>query len=433
MQLFIEMSDNRNEVFMDGKRIVISAAVLLWAIVIAVGIRETVWHFYEPPEDIGSRIITVNSDPGEIAKEWFQQYTDRLKGWKVPFEYRISSAEIDQTEVLTDLGDHYVQIDYTVKTVSVNDQIVQNLELTGTEKRRVYTGQMVLHFLKNNDGSYTLNERMRPVQYQMLTPQFQEERNTPQTQHYKMNTEEPMTYYISDSTLYVTYDSGEHLIEVPDGYESVCAAANGTYNELLNDNSYVVTEEFTAFVAGNNLLYSTDCGKTWELSHITDRPSIAKSFLSKTDSGVYVTIAVDRSLGNDYYGTFYSSDFITWVNIRSKDGGWVGLDCSFWTAADIGYYAEDDSLFVTKDQGTTWQEAVIPEAEEVTAHLGFNPFDTVEQMYEAEGVFCLVLGQGDDGDYMRNGVLMEAFYKSEDGINFLFVKEIEDDTPEEAG
>ena len=47
-----------------------------------------------------------------------------------------------------------------------------------------------------------------------------------------MKTDEPMTYYIRDGVLYVTYDSGENFIEVPDGYEKVCSQSNGTYNEL---------------------------------------------------------------------------------------------------------------------------------------------------------------------------------------------------------
>ena len=45
----------------------------------------------------------------------------------------------------------------------------------------------------------------------------------------------------------------------------------------------------------------------------------------------------------------------------------------------------------------------------------------------------LVMGQGDDGDYMKDGKLSEALYRSEDGVNFSFVEETADDTPEQAG
>ena len=107
-----------------------------------------------------------------------------------PYEYRITDARINQAEVLDDLDEPYVQLDYTVYTASSNTQIVQNLELMTTDTRRMFTGQMVLHFTGNGDGTYTLDEKMRPVQYQIMTPEFQEERNTPQTQHYKIRTDE---------------------------------------------------------------------------------------------------------------------------------------------------------------------------------------------------------------------------------------------------
>lgn len=415
------------------KRIMISAAIFLWAFLIAAVFREIVWHFFDPPQSVGSTVQTLSDDPEETAQKWFEEYFDRLKGWTVPYEYRIVDVQIDQSEILTDLDVPYVQLDYTVRVASANDRIVQNLELAGTDTRNVYIGQMVLSFEDNGDGTYTLTDRLRPVQYQIRTPQFQEERNTPQTEHYKMNTEEPMTYYIADGVLYVTYDSGENLIEVPDGYEKVCGTENGTYNELLAYNSYIVTEEFTAFVAGNDLLYSMDQGETWQTSHITDWPSIANRFLSKTDSGYYVTIAVDRSLGNDYYATFYSSDLKTWTDVPSIESGWSGLDCVFWTADDRGYYARENVLWVTRDGGASYEMITVPEAVKVTADQGFNPFDTVERMYEEDGVLFLILGQGEDGDYVKDGVLMEALYRSEDGLNFTFVEEVADDTPEEAG
>ena len=88
---------------------------------------------------------------------------------------------------------------------------------------------------------------------------------------------------------------------------------------------------------------------------------------------------------------------------------------------------------VTQDGGETFQDITIPEAEEITGELGFDPFDTVEKMYEKDGILYVVMGQGDDGDYMKDGKLAEALYRSEDGVNFTFVEEIADDTPEQAG
>ena len=128
-----------------------------------------------------------------------------------------------------------------------------------------------------------------------------------------MRTDEQMTYYIENEVLYVTYDGGENFVEVPDGYEKVCTMANGSYNELLPYNSYLVTEEFTAFVTHNSLLYSTDKGETWKESQIYAGAYRANVYVSMTDNGCYVTLAVDRSLGSDYYQTFCSQDLETWT------------------------------------------------------------------------------------------------------------------------
>lgn len=415
------------------KKILLSAAGFLAATLLAAGFREVVWYRFEMRPVVGETVTSSMYDLEEMSWRWFSSYFEQFKGWSVPYDYRITDARIDNMEVLTDLETPYVQLDYTIHVASANDRIVQNLELIGTDTRRVYSGQMVIRWEDNGDNTYTIAEKLRPVQYQIMTPEFREEQNTPQTEHYLMRTDEPMTYYIENEVLYVTYDSGESFVEVPDGYEKVCVQANGAYNELLAYNSYIVTEEFTAFVAGDSLLYSTDMGETWTESLIYQGAHRANAYVSMTDNGCYVTLAVDRSLGSDYYQTFCSQDMETWTAVQSPEMGWSNLTCSFWTKDGKGYYAKGESLSMTEDNGASFQEIVIPEAVEVTAGLGFNPFDTVERMYEEDGILYAVVGQGDDGDYVKDGKLAEALYQSQDGKTFTFVEEIADDTPDQAG
>ena len=66
-------------------------------------------------------------------------------------------------------------------------------------------------------------------------------------------------------------------------------------------------------------------------------------------------------------------------------------------------------------------------------NLDLIPLIQWKKMYEEDGILYAVMGQGDDGDYIKDGKLAEALYRSEDGVNFSFVEEIEDDTPEQAG
>ena len=314
---------------------------------------------------------------------------------------------------------------------------MNNLELIQTGERRVYTGQMVLRWEQTEWDTWQIAEKLRPVQYQIMTPEYQEEANMPQTQHYKFQSDKEMTYYIQDETLYVTYDGGETFQEVPDGYEKVCKETNDTYDELLDDNSYIVTEEFTGFIGytdqGTELIYSEDKGGTWQESLITENGYKAASFLSRQNGVCYVTFATDRALGSDYYGSWWSEDLNTWTYITTGDMPLSNLTCVYWASDGTGYYARGELLYRMAGREGGLEELTWPEAVEVTESLGFNPFDSIDRFYEEDGVLYMVVGQGSDGDYVKDGKLSEALYQSADGVTFTFVKEIADDTPEEAG
>lgn len=393
-------------------------------------VLELIWHEYKPPQIVGSEMRKkgiTQEDREDLSREWFEHYTDELTGVSVPYDFRIKKARVDSVEVLDDV---YIQIDATIWPASSNQEIINNLGLIGMGKRHEYQCQMVLKWVKDGK-TWTIDEKLSPVQYQLQTPEMQEEIHRPQTEHYAMQTEEEMTYFIENNVLYVTYDAGKTLHEVEDGYEKVCREVNGTYQELLPYNSYVITPEFTAFVGYSDgktsLIYSKDEGKTWQESGIYDGGFKANTFLAKTKNRCYVTFAVDRSLGSDYYTTFQSEDLQTWNEVRLSENFWSNLTCSFWSNDETGYYSRgSDSFYMTTDGGAGFQETKYPAAQAIVDELGFNPYDTVEKMYCEDGKTYMVVGQGDDGDYVRDGELMKALYESQDGVNFIFVKEIAD-------
>ena len=344
----------------------------------------------------------------------------------MPYDYRIREAKLEHVEILEE---YYIQLDYRVKAASACPQLISNLGLVGAKELYTYYWQTVLHFEKK-DGIWTVDKRMRPVEYQLQSPSMIEEFKRLQTQHYKMQTNKEMGYYIRDGVLQVTYDGGETFKEVKDGYEMVCITPNGTYDELLMENSYIVTPEFTAFVAypeeGVSLLYSTDEGSTWKTSKISDMGYRANTFVSKSESKYYVTSAVDRTGGSDYYVTFVSEDLKTWTRIHQPEWMYSNLSCVYWNNADVGYYAKGDLCYMSKDGGNSFSQMQIPMAEEIVSKLGFNPFDTIEMMYEENGITYMVIGQGDDGDYAKDGKIIKALFRSEDGEIFTFAEEIMD-------
>lgn len=415
------------------KKILAAAAALLASVVVAGAYRELEWNAFFPPKVEGGGIQGVSDseqlDLKDISSEWFEYYIEDLTGTKIPYDYRVTRAEVENIDILED---NYVQLDATIWAASANQSIVNNLGLISTGKRYQYQYQKVLKWEKEGD-TWVIDASMSPVQYQIQTPEFQEEIRRPQTEHYALQMDKEMTYYIDDGVLYVTYDAGETFREVKDGYEKVCKEVNGTYQEFISDNSYVITPEFTAFVGYSNgktsLIYSTDQGETWLEREIYDGGFKANTFLAKTENRCYATFAVDRSLGSDYYATFWSDDMQTWNSIDLPETFWTNLTGSFWPDDMTGYYAKYSNTFnVTKDGGVSFQEMQYPEPQEVIDEIGFNPYDTMEEMYVENGVIYMVVGQGDDADYVKDGELMKALYESQDGVNFTFVKEIVDTT-----
>lgn len=441
------------------KKIIAGAAGLLLAIAVMGSIREIIWRQYIPPAVIGDTVNLADAEETDtlegISRKWFDEYAKKLKGWKVPYNYRLTDARIDRisypksempgTSEQTDAAqaekeeqtEGYVQIDYTVRTASSNYEIISNLRLVSGSYRRTYKGQMVLGRKKTGENRWQIMENMSPVQFQIKYTDIISESSVPQTEHFTMKTGVERTCYVRDHVLYVTYDAGEHFVEVPDGYEKVCKTANGTYQEYLTENSYLISPEFTAFAAyegeGVSLLYSTDAGQSRKESRISELGFRANTFLSGDARYCCVTFAADRSLGHDYYVTFCSKDLENWKPVELPETLCSNLDCVFWSDEQTGYYAKGRMVCRTTDGGKTFHDITIPETEEVKKELGYDPFDTVERIYQENGMLYMIVGQGDDGDYVKDGKLRKALYRSQDGSGFTFVEEVADDTPDLAG
>ncbi|GEM_PF-403061 len=395
-------------------------------IVLCLSALQIIWSQYEEPEIKGSEVIINESDQATIEKvteKWFQEWVEGHEGWKVPFSYRLKNAEITSIDML-ETG--YVEVHYRTTIYGWNGKVIHNMGLISTDIKNEYDGQWVLKW--QEDGStWKIEEVMSPVQYQIQTPEFAEERNQPQTTHFAYDKEKEMSYYVKDETLYVTYDKGETFTEVPDGYEPVCKTVNDTYDEYLPDGSYVVTEDFTAFIGYENsqtiLIYSIDKGNNWSQSVIYDGGYRANSFISKTENYCYVTFAVDRTGGSDYYCTFRSPELENWETVSLPTELYSNANCVFWKDDNVGYYGSGNSFYLTEDGGSSYELHALPLNEEIIAEQGFNPYDTLENMYIKNGIVYMLIGQGDDGDYTKDGKLLKALYQSGDGIKFSFVEE----------
>ncbi len=413
--------------------ILIPFIVLLAALLLGGFLLGITWFRFSPPAILGS--TASGEDDVSHSVNWLTDYVSQLDGWNVPPSRRIRDVTVTQTE---DLGGGCVQLDFSFTTLISHARFDDDFgQCVNTQEGHCFTGSLVLRW-----ENAVIVEVMRPAAWQIAySPEIQAEREQPETQHYASETYDGKPYLVENETLYVTYNGGESYIEVPDGYDLICRRSSGGNQEVLTCNQYIITSDLTAFLIFDEdqflayLYYSKDEGQSWSRQKIGSGYQ-ANSFLSLTDTGVYATFAVDRAAGSDYYGTYFSSDLTHWSSIPLS-ASTRNFSCVFWSAADVGYYSggvvenvsgeKSISHYVTFDQGESYQTIeYTPVWSFVEQAWGVDPFDTLDEMYEQDGVCYMVLGQGDDGDLTIDGKQIKLRYRSTDGIHFEFDAQVSD-------
>lgn len=406
------------------------------------------WSQFEPHQVVGSSVADNGLELTDQTEHWLMDYAGGLRGWKVPFSWQIRDMTVERVE---DLGDDFVQIDYHFRTLLRHPRFADDFDAYALEDGgNNYAGQMVVHWVQKGD-TWTITEAMRPAAWQiMYDPEIQAQREQGETVHFDPETYQGLPYLIQDQHLYVTYDEGQSYQEVPDGYEAVCRLSNGSYQERLSRNSYIITPALTAFLVYDDdpmtprayLLYSQDQGQSWQQNFVGYGYK-ANSFLSQTEDGVFATFAADRGMGSDYYQTCFSTDLVNWTSVPLSSHA-RNYTCVYWPEDDVGYYSGtnvselvtnpdgstqehnySNTFFATFDGGDSYAMLTYPEVEEFMVGDVF-PFDTLDEMYDQDGVRYMVVGQGDDGDLTLDGNQIKLLYSSENGQDFTFVESFVD-------
>lgn len=385
---------------------------------------------YRPTDIIGSSCESTSLDLNDVAKQWFQDYMKQYKGIQVPSKYRLLDAEIKTIDVL-DEEHKFVQIDFQLRPKKANSKLILMLGIGKDEGSEWYSEQRVLQFEKTNT-TYTVIDAMLPAAYQIASdPNLAIEGKQP-TQYLMADKDE--TYTFQNNKLYVTYDHGKTLVEVPIPYEDIVTSMRA----YLPENSYVVRKNATGFIGynqnGSYLIYSNDQGVTWNTVSISKRPGDGLSFLSATDQGWYATVRVDRSLGHDYYATYFVNEGQDVVQMKGEAFEHDQFSTLQFFDQQVAYFglpnnASDGNatLLYSLDNGAHVQTITLPKVDATTQALGYNPFIEVETIYKEDGRVLVIVGQGDNGDYAKNNNLVKALYQSDDGVTFTFVKEVFDE------
>ncbi|WP_207694117.1 hypothetical protein DOK67_0001945 [Enterococcus sp. DIV0212c] len=251
-----------------------------------------------------------------------------------------------------------------------------------------------------------------------------DQKKTPQT-----TTQNQTDVLVKGETLYVTYDSGEHWVEVPESLEKIqFGEYTPSYDNNLMEKSYFLTKENTSFLYENlglKLLQTLDQGKTWQKYEISQENAGIRfrkiDFLSK-DFGyvIYSGGRVARQEGTIAYLTHDGGK--TWKETAStnqtslvQDGGFIDENTGFLS------FGAAPNLQVTKDGGVSWKTATIQVPEKYKAI-----FLVAEMPSKAGDQLELLLNQGEVGDY-RGGLVKGKFISKDNGENWVFDREVESD------
>lgn len=395
---------------------------------------------FQSPEGFSVEVNT--KDLTVVGTKWLEVYTEQYRGKYVPrnqkiTKYSINSIEIKETNV--------IQVDFSIVTKKLDERSTYNWN--GIVEENKIKSQWVLWFKEetNPEGTftYTVTKLQRPAGYDLEKYQTSGKKERDEYKH-EYEAEIPYenqqyTYKIENRIVYVSYDKGNEWKEVPVPLETLVEVGDGRpcYNKL-QEKSYVITPEKTAFVYGGTrenplmMIHSENGGITWKTSEISKNlDSTRVKFCSFPTATVgYVIATGGRTMsqeGQIIYKTTNGGG--TWKEVGAGPSTWL-LQSAGFVDENLGFMSYPKvegavtNFYRTQDGGKTFEPVILPVHKEEWMGTTFEPFIQPETPYVENGQLFLLVGQGGQGDF-KGGTVM-AKYKSEDrGKTWRFVELVE--------
>ncbi|SHN27105.1 BNR/Asp-box repeat-containing protein [Gracilibacillus kekensis] len=291
---------------------------------------------------------------------------------------------------------------------------------------------------------YEGREPLLSPEAKIIKTQQTEVTSDPERQPLKViETPSETDYSLQNDQLHITHDNGDTWHKVPIEIEHLFAGEyQGNRQELIGG-SYEMTEEYTAFLYSEGedwqyqtikITYTDDKGKTWKESIVKDE-ALAMRFrkIDITNDGFWTVIfTFDRTMSQEASAIYLSNDQgENWQSISTPDstrlvadGGFIDQNTGFISYGTLNPDAPT-SLYVTNDQGETWEQSVfnMPNKYEEVFVIAKSPI-------EKEDHLELIMEQGPNGDYYRNGLIKAKFISKDNGQTWEFVEEVEPENEE---
>ncbi|MGN8646714.1 WD40/YVTN/BNR-like repeat-containing protein [Gracilibacillus sp. HCP3S3_G5_1] len=251
-----------------------------------------------------------------------------------------------------------------------------------------------------------------------------------------INIEDAIGYSLQNDQLQITYDNGNSWLSVPIKKDLLFQGEYQGDTMALIDNSFILTENVAAFLYSEGaikVIYSQNQGETWEESVVVDSlPAIRfRKITFLDDQFWYVIVSADRTMSSEAAFIYISTDQgENWESINMPDtfrlvadGGFVDEDTAFMSYGTIN--PEKPDLYVTNDQGETWEQAAfdMPSQYDQVFVIARAPF-------KEEDHLALIMEQGPNGDYYRDGLIRAKFISTDNGHTWEFAEEVEPENEE---
>lgn len=394
----------------------------------------------QPPE--GFSVEVDNKDLNLVGAKWLEAYTKQYKKLFVPNNQKLKEYHIDKIEIKEN---NVIQMDFYVVTKKIDKSIVPNWN--GVLEDNKIKCQWVLWFKETDTPKgkfiYTVTKLQRPAGYDLEKYQTSGQKEKDEYNQKYVNEipydKKQYTYKIEKGLCYVSYDQGSTWKEVPVALNSLVEVGDGnSYYNKLQEKSYILTPEKTAFVYGgtrkNSLKFthSEDMGSTWNTSEIsTELQSVRVKFCSFPTASVgYVIATSDRAMSQEMQFIYRTTDKgATWEQVGKGPDSWLLYSAGF-TDEKVGFMSypkvqgAKTNFYRTEDGGKTFEPVVLPVIKETWMNNTLEPFIQPETPYLENGQLVLLVGQGPQGDF-KGGKIMAKLKSTDKGKTWSFVELIE--------
>ena len=416
---------------------------LAFAVVILISASYFFYYKYEQNKIVfkdaeGFNITTKTENISLVGVKWLDSYIAQYQQKYVPHDKKITNYEIEDLIVL-DEENKVIQIDFYIEGKwKQKDESTAPIE-GGMVDGSTIRYQWVLWFniteQKNNERIYEVNKLQRPAGYdlELYNTNGQKEKDEFE-QKYRNEIpydETQYTYKIENKKCFVSYDGGQSWKEVPVPIETLAEVGDGHshYNQL-QEGSYVITPEKTAFVYGGTMetglmiVYTEDQGETWETTAIDSQMnSVRVKFASfPTKEKGYIIAAGGRTMSQEGQLIYATSDGgATWNQAGEGPSTWL-LQSAGFVDENVGFMSypkvkgQDTNFYRTDNGGKTFSPIILPIKEEWE-----EVFIAPQTPYFENETLILLIGQGDQGDF-QGGRVMAKYQSTDMGKTWEYVE-----------